>query len=447
MRKCYSLKVAILIFFLIITLTGCNFTEIIDWVTPPGTNPEICDICNLPTYPINVKMNSTYYFFSESYFIIELKNIGSGYDVYNGNWTGWCADKETPIESNEWYQGYIYCSYSPSNRYDIEWPKINWIINNKGSYSAEYIQNAIWHFTNGYAPNGLAMAAEAHSDFCPQSGQKYIAIIDVPGKQLTFIEVPLIEENPEPEIEKIEGVKWNPKYQNTRYPYFLVDYFGKSLVPPWSGDYDYEYPDSIEKGTPFSLIISGENFGEEKGTINLKGRGQITNKLQYFIINVNAWSDNKIKVFPYFSLEDLDFEPVEEAILTIYRPDGKEAEYPVDIIPSIGRQPFGQCTWWTYRRRKEVGKDIPYPDSAYSNKVSLSQNYVPEKYDILIWTEEHHQAFVEEVINKEKGIVRISEYNVQYSEKPYNDEEGYVTGENKIYKFSPNSSPADYYYR
>jgi len=252
---------------------------------------------------------------------------------------------------------------------------------------------------------------------------------------------------PEPEIEKIEGVKWNPKYQNTRYPYFLVDYFGKSLVPPWSGDYDYEYPDSIEKGSPFCLIISGENFGEEKGSISLRGRGQITNKLQYFTINVNAWSDNKIKVFPYFNLEDLDFEPVKEAVLAVYRPDGKKAEYPVDIIPSIGRQPFGQCTWWTYRRRLEVGKDIPYPGSAYLNNFILNQNYIPEKYDILIWAVEHHQAFVEEIINKEKGIVRISEYNVKYSEELYNGEEGYVTGENKIYKFSPKSYPANYYYR
>ncbi len=54
---------------------------------------------------------------------------------------------------------------------------------------------------------------------------------------------------------------------------------------------------------------------------------------------------------------------------------------------------------------------------------------------------------MEEVLNKEKGIVRISEYNVRYSEDLYNGEEGYVTGEDKIYKFSPNSSPADYYYR
>jgi hypothetical protein len=48
-----------------------------------------------------------------------------------------------------------------------------------------------WHFTNSHTPNGLAMAAEAYPNFCPQAGQKYVAIIDVPGKKLTFIEIPV----------------------------------------------------------------------------------------------------------------------------------------------------------------------------------------------------------------------------------------------------------------
>lgn len=56
------------------------------------------EVCNLPTYPINVKMQHIYY---ESYFDIELKNVGLGYDIYDGNWTGWCADKETSIETYE----------------------------------------------------------------------------------------------------------------------------------------------------------------------------------------------------------------------------------------------------------------------------------------------------------------------------------------------------------
>jgi len=164
-------------------------------VTPPipdnTDDSEIPEpeVCNLPTYLINVKMDTS----SESYFNIELKNVGSGFDIYDGIWIGWCADIDTSIETNEWYQGYVYCSYNPSDRYGINWPKINWIINNKGFYSAEYIQDAIYHFTNGHTSNVLAMAAEAYPNFCPQAGQKYVAIVDVPGKQLTFIELPLPE--------------------------------------------------------------------------------------------------------------------------------------------------------------------------------------------------------------------------------------------------------------
>jgi len=171
---------AILILSMItLIFSGCDGGN---FVTPPIPEPEVC---NLPTYLISVKMGNS----SESYFKIELKDVRSNYDIYDGIWVGWCADAEIYIETDEWYQGYIYCSYNPSDRYNIDWPKINWIINHKGSYSAEYIQDAIWHFTNGYAPNGLAMDAEAYPNFCPQVGQKYIAIIDVPGKQLNFIEV------------------------------------------------------------------------------------------------------------------------------------------------------------------------------------------------------------------------------------------------------------------
>ncbi len=190
------MKNKIILTILILSMIALIFSGCIGGsVTPPipdnTDDSEIPEpeVCNLPTYLINVKMDTS----SESYFNIELKNVGSGFDIYDGIWIGWCADIDTSIETNEWYQGYIHCSYNPSDKYGIDWPKINWIINNKGSYSAEYIQDAIWHFTNGYASNGLAMAAEAYPNFCPQAGQKYVAIIDVPGKQLNFIELPLPE--------------------------------------------------------------------------------------------------------------------------------------------------------------------------------------------------------------------------------------------------------------
>ena len=306
MRKCCSLKVVILVVLLIIPLAGCNFSGIIDWVIPPSTIPETCDICNLPPYSINIKVKTAYL---ESHFIIELKYVGSDYDIYDGNWTGWCADKETSIETDEWYQGYVYCSYNPSNRYGIDWPKVNWIINNKGYYSAEYIQNAIWHFTNGYPPNGLAMAAEAHLDFCPQSGQKYIAIIDVPGKQLTFIEVP-VEQN------------------KTEYRAFLVgvgdyenfDFTNGDLVSPsYDVDRVHQVLNQCKFGslnTEFSSILELKDTKATKSAI-LQGiestfAGADSNDISYFYFRGHGFrgndtsylcpTDSKLYDLPYIGI-------------------------------------------------------------------------------------------------------------------------------------------------
>ena len=235
------MKNKIILVILILSMITLIFSGCVGGsVTPPMPDdtddseiPE-SEVCNLPTYPINIEMQHIYY---ESYFDIELKNVGSGYDIYDGNWTGWCADKETLIESYVWYQGYVYCSYNPSNRYGIDWPKINWIINNKGSYSVDYIQEAIWHFTNGHTPNGLAMAAEAHSDFCPQSGQKYIAIIDVPGKQLTFIEIPFEAATITDNIYRGQEKGWFLDPGDTLVVYYYPD--GSSSTVAWKNNWFY----------------------------------------------------------------------------------------------------------------------------------------------------------------------------------------------------------------
>jgi hypothetical protein len=286
------MKNKIILTILILSVTALIFSGCIGGsVTPPipdNTNdseiPEP-EVCNLPTYPINVKMQHIYY---ESYFDIELKNVGLGYDIYDGNWTGWCADKETLIESYVWYQGYVYCSYSPPNRYGIEWPKINWIINNKGSYSVEYIQDAIWHFTNGYAPNGLAMAAEAHPNFCPQSGQKYIAIIDIPGKQLTFIEVP-VEQNKTEYRAFLVGVGDYVNYPNW-YPY------AKEATDLLSPPYDVKMVKQTLKQCRFGSLntefISIENVMDTWATklailygIKSSFAGADANDISYFYFN------------------------------------------------------------------------------------------------------------------------------------------------------------------
>jgi len=71
---------------------GCDIT------TVPHVSPGSfdCSVCGLPAHPISIRISNGF----ESHFNIELKNVGSGYDVYDGTWLGWCAD--TTIETNKW---------------------------------------------------------------------------------------------------------------------------------------------------------------------------------------------------------------------------------------------------------------------------------------------------------------------------------------------------------
>jgi GH25 family lysozyme M1 (1,4-beta-N-acetylmuramidase) len=179
-------------FFLIclcLLLSGCNGLSPIMPNVP--SNSSECIIYNLPAYPVSVKVLEG----NSSSFLIELKDVGSGYDIYDGIWKGWCADNNTSITLDKWCHGHVYCSYDPPcNLENIAWPKINWIINNKGLYNADYIQDCIWHFTNGISPNEWAeWAGFLAMNFCPNENQKYAAIIDIPGKQPTFIEVPIAQ--------------------------------------------------------------------------------------------------------------------------------------------------------------------------------------------------------------------------------------------------------------
>ena len=285
------MKNKIILTILILSMIALIFSGCIGGsVTPPipdnTDDSEIPEpeVCNLPTYLINVKMDTS----SESYFNIELKNVGSGFDIYDGIWIGWCADIDTSIETNEWYQGYIHCSYNPSDKYGIDWPKINWIINNKGSYSAEYIQDAIWHFTNGHTSNVLAMAAEAHPNFCPQTGQKYVAIIDVSGKQLNFIEVP-VEQNKTEYRAFLVGVGDYVNYPDW-YPY------AKEATDLLSPPYDVKMVEQTLKQCRFGSLntefISIENVMDTWATklailygIKSSFAGADANDISYFYFN------------------------------------------------------------------------------------------------------------------------------------------------------------------
>ena len=125
---------------------------------------------------------------------VELANINPGYNIWNGTgWAGWCADSDHVI-GNIWYNDRgVVCSIGAGGY----WNEINWIINNREvSMTLGDVQEAIWHYTNGFStsrPNSLILiaGADANSSFEPAVGDKYAVILDAnitKGIQRIFIE-------------------------------------------------------------------------------------------------------------------------------------------------------------------------------------------------------------------------------------------------------------------
>lgn len=125
----------------------------------------------------------------DSYFIMNLSGIPAGYDVTNREYPGWCVEVGTNMTPNVNHRVNVYSSYN----YDTDkfpanpnWDKVNYIINNKGSYDRKAIQEVIWYFIcNDPLPannsDAQTLAAEANvsgAGFTPTYGQK-IAILAI----------------------------------------------------------------------------------------------------------------------------------------------------------------------------------------------------------------------------------------------------------------------------
>jgi hypothetical protein len=115
----------------------------------------------------------------------------------------WCVDQEGLVylyDGDHYpYNVHMISSYDPMNPVDgqhypadYDWPCVNWIINNKGAYTKEQIQNAIWYFVDGgYDPGSgpvhdLIQAALADGqNFVPEPGQN-IAVLLIPDPLIQY---------------------------------------------------------------------------------------------------------------------------------------------------------------------------------------------------------------------------------------------------------------------
>jgi hypothetical protein len=144
-----------------------------------------------------------------SYFNIYLSNVPIGYDVTNGLYVGWCADRSTVMPRNEQSQVKLFNSYAPllpNLLRNKNWDKVNYILNHKGNASKTDIQYAFWHLINKYPYDNISDTAKmlvdtAKDGYRPIQGE-FIAILVLPTPptasaaktgpfQRTFLEVRL----------------------------------------------------------------------------------------------------------------------------------------------------------------------------------------------------------------------------------------------------------------
>ena len=119
---------------------------------------------HLPTSQITMKVFTT----TTSYFRTLLSNVPAGYEVSNGNYTGWCSDSAHTINLNTPYQVTLYCSYNtslPTHLYHQNWSKVNYILNHKIGSDWHQVQYAILYIVNfgnqGLNTDGWAMVNDA----------------------------------------------------------------------------------------------------------------------------------------------------------------------------------------------------------------------------------------------------------------------------------------------
>ena len=132
-----------------------------------------------------------------SYFKTVLSEVPVGYDVYNGDWVGWCCDESNTINPGAgWlYKVKLYdvdalttaASSLPSYMRDADWDNLEYLLNNKVGTDRTKIQQAIWNFVDGggYSDSGgpvdqMTNDATANGDgFDPQWGQKGAVFVEV----------------------------------------------------------------------------------------------------------------------------------------------------------------------------------------------------------------------------------------------------------------------------
>lgn len=170
-----------------------------------------CPYCERLSFPPTVTALTSQLNPQSSYLRTSVSNAGSGYDIVDGIYPGWCGDYEstslkitasvvTPLST------YSAEALDPAQHGNPAWPKVNYLLNHRlpGALWSD-VQRAIWLLLGSPEPTNLGPtsisdqmyndAMKNGADFAPGPGQVLAVLLFRDGfgvyRQDNFIEVPI----------------------------------------------------------------------------------------------------------------------------------------------------------------------------------------------------------------------------------------------------------------
>jgi hypothetical protein len=156
-----------------------------------GSWATYCDYtigkCDIDVPPCDAGLQGKFYYpGGDSYWDVELFNVPDGYDVWDGIWNSFCVEQYVYAYPNVLYDICLISSYAdnlPPGGADVNWHIVTYILNHKHpDATALDVQQAIWHFTDGFNPTdpeAIAMINDAEAygaDYEPGAGE-YMGVL------------------------------------------------------------------------------------------------------------------------------------------------------------------------------------------------------------------------------------------------------------------------------
>lgn len=156
--------------------------------------------CEIDLPPCEAGLQAKFYYpGAATYWDVELFNVPEGFDVQVGIWPSYCIEQYVYAYPNTLYNICLISSDDenlPSGADGTNWKAVTYILNHEDGYAVNSVQQAIWHYTDGYNPTDpgalelIAAADEFGDDFDPQTGDVMAVIVFVNDNvQLLILEV------------------------------------------------------------------------------------------------------------------------------------------------------------------------------------------------------------------------------------------------------------------